>query len=842
MIVINNYFYITIFFIILVLLIYYLCNNQIRLLNNIYYNYDRLYHNILLNRQHNHKSKYKYKIIEPYSSSGLINGGWCQCIARSPSWSSPPCNTICPGGFSADGPEKGPFDATFVKPDVYQKYDNVWFTVGGANVGKPGDATCFDSLKSDKNKGFKITGVCYDMEGCIPACNIDSTGGCASSGNEDVFNTSIKLVVNHVIATKKTNPSWKFVYCPMGDLKDKCPKCMPDFKTYGQHFDYLIPMLYWGDGSYDQAPPKGWDLNMIKAKTKDWTDIGWPTSRIIITYQSLGIYNLKDKGPNFLKSIAQFTVDGKYAGLLGWAAAGYSPCTYSTDSCDSKNAMTIDSVFKGKSPPDPKTPTPTPAGTTPTPAGTTPTPAGTTPTPAGTTPTPAGTTPTPAGTTPTPAGTTPTPAGTTPTPQPPSTDCVATNIDLDWCYDNCQQPYNNCPIKYCSNACKTDSPSPTPAGTTPTPAGTTPTPAGTTPTPASTTPTPAGTTPTPASKTPTPASKTPTPASKTPTPASKTPTPASKTPTPAPGPPPKPSGNRKAYIGYWGSGGSTPKKGQIEEGLKRGYNIVAIAFADQIKSDGSFTIETNIKDYVPVKSDLVKSSGVPNSDWKYIVSFGGAAASGPTISSPDTFASNFVKNYETAASKYGFEGIDVDIETGMNVGLLKAFTIIFKQIIGKGHIVSMAPQPVNITPTGATMSFQVGNWNGYVPLVDSKIIDYVTFVAVQLYNNAVPGGSLEAYVKILQSGAKVTGVPEWSSGIVNIPSSKIVFGFPATSGAGSPALSSFLPPSNLANTYSGSSILKNTAGVMTWAIDWDASQNWAWIDSMTKIWGKSKAP
>ena len=78
--------------------------------------------------------------------------------------------------------------------------------------------------------------------------------------------------------------------------------------------------------------------------------------------------------------------------------------------------------------------------------------------------------------------------------------------------------------------------------------------------------------------------------------------------------------------------------------------------------------------------------------------------------------------------------------------------------------------------------FQAGATNSYAPLVDTTIIDSVSWVAPQLYNDAVPyEGDPVAYVKSLQASSKL----DWDGKELEIviPPSKIVLGYPATQAA-----------------------------------------------------------
>ena len=364
---------------------------------------------------------------------------------------------------------------------------------------------------------------------------------------------------------------------------------------------------------------------------------------------------------------------------------------------------------------------------------------------------------------------------------------IMPGVPDSWCNENCNWTPPNCPETYCqcdSGPAPTPGPGPTP-GPAPTP----------------------GPVPTPG------------------------PAPA---PTP-PGPPPS-----KAIIGYWGSAAQLPKKAQLAEALDRGYNVISVAFADHINSDGSFKITTNLGD-PPTKEAISADSTKDSSQWQYLLSFGGQNAIGPVLpdgAAEDAFVEGFVQTLDGVVTMYKFDGIDIDIEQGMTTPLLRAFRRVFQKLHAKGLIISMAPQPPNIDP-GEVSTFMEGSYNCYVPLVDETIIETVTYVAVQMYNNPMPFRDFEKYIESMQSDNTV----QWDGQQlkVNIPSSKLVFGHPAAVGAApaGPSEPWQNDPAKIVDRYRESPELMQTGGVMTWSIGWDASDGWRFIENVKNIWGQS---
>lgn len=229
----------------------------------------------------------------------------------------------------------------------------------------------------------------------------------------------------------------------------------------------------------------------------------------------------------------------------------------------------------------------------------------------------------------------------------------------------------------------------------------------------------------------------------------------------------------------------------------------------------------------------------------YLVSlFGGQNGAAPTLSGdPNAWAQNMFNNFQNLHNTIGFDGIDIDLEnawggTGDKVicGLRKFFNLMHNA----SYVVSMAPQTTAVTPEVSV--YQTGSWNSYVPLLDTGIIHAVDIVAVQLYNNAVPYNSPEAYAKALISGFSISGCPACPGSPVTcrvqVPAKKIAFGYPSGPGAapsGCPGIPGGCPYGNALKSLYSSSTLSNTSGVMTWSVEWDQASNWQFVSAATQI-------
>ena len=177
-----------------------------------------------------------------------------------------------------------------------------------------------------------------------------------------------------------------------------------------------------------------------------------------------------------------------------------------------------------------------------------------------------------------------------------------------------------------------------------------------------------------------------------------------------------------AIIGYWGSGPYTPFEGMegpsIADALTMGYNTILLSYADSFTVNGSFQIHTDmcpwynpgpagtVHECAPSKANISKEAGVDPDSWRYLLSFGGKDGAGPYMSAllelqeryaqEQAFAVGFLKQYKEVKAKYGFDGIDIDVESTLTTPLLSAFRTVLKTLHSEGEIVALAPETPNL--------------------------------------------------------------------------------------------------------------------------------------------------
>ncbi|MEU2023197.1 glycosyl hydrolase family 18 protein [Streptomyces sp. NPDC016469] len=309
---------------------------------------------------------------------------------------------------------------------------------------------------------------------------------------------------------------------------------------------------------------------------------------------------------------------------------------------------------------------------------------------------------------------------------------------------------------------------------------------------------------------------------------------------------PKPAG--KVLQGYWenwdgASNGVHPGMGWVpitdSRIAQHGYNVINAAFP-VIRSDGTVLwedgMDAGVKVSTPAEMCEAKANGAT-----LLMSIGGAAA-GIDLSSSKV-ADRFVETVVPILKKYNFDGIDIDIETGLsgsgNINTLSASQSNLIRIIDgvlarmpAGFGLTMAPETAYVTGGSVTYG---SIWGAYLPII-KKYADNgrLWWLNMQYYNGSMYGCSGDSYqagtvegfaaqTTCLNNGLTIQGTT------IKVPYDKQVPGLPAQPGAGG----GYMAPSQVGqawNTFNGS--LK---GLMTWSLNWDGSKGWSFGNNVKSL-------
>ncbi|SCG40501.1 glycosyl hydrolase family 18 protein [Micromonospora humi] len=346
-------------------------------------------------------------------------------------------------------------------------------------------------------------------------------------------------------------------------------------------------------------------------------------------------------------------------------------------------------------------------------------------------------------------------------------------------------------------------------------------------------------------------------------PPSPTPSPSpTRTPTPTPTATPSPTtpgGDTcalrsrpagKVLQGYWenwdgAANGVHPGLGWIPIADTRitghGYNVVTAAFP-VIRADGTVLwedgMDAGVKVPTPAQVCQAKAAGLT-----VLLSIGGAAA-GIDLGSA-AVADRFVATVVPILKRHNFDGIDIDIETGLtgsgNINQLSPSQANLIRIIDgvlaqmpAGFGLTMAPETAYVTGGSVTYG---SIWGAYLPIVKKYADDgRLWWLNMQYYNGSMygcagdsyPAGTVQGFTvqtQCLNNGLTVQGVT------IRVPYDKQVPGLPAQPGAGG----GYLDPSLVGQAWHGVPGLK---GLMTWSINWDGSKGWTFGDTVKALQGR----
>ncbi|MFD8740026.1 chitinase [Streptomyces sp. NPDC059618] len=282
-----------------------------------------------------------------------------------------------------------------------------------------------------------------------------------------------------------------------------------------------------------------------------------------------------------------------------------------------------------------------------------------------------------------------------------------------------------------------------------------------------------------------------------------------------------------AVTGYWQNfnNGATV---QTIAAVQSQYDIIAVAFADATSTPGavSFTLDSaGLGGYGvdQFKADIKAKQAAGK---KVVISIGGQNG---TISVSDSAsATNFANSVYSLMQTYGFDGVDIDLENGLNATYMSQALRSLSAKAGASLVITMAPQTIDMQSTS----------NSYFQTA-LNIKDILTVVNMQYYNS---GSMLGCDGKVYSQGSvdflTALACIQLQGGL---DPSQVGLGLPAsTSGAGSGYVSPTIVNNALdcltkltnCGSFKPSKAYPTLRGAMTWSTNWDASAGNAWSNAV----------
>jgi chitinase len=277
--------------------------------------------------------------------------------------------------------------------------------------------------------------------------------------------------------------------------------------------------------------------------------------------------------------------------------------------------------------------------------------------------------------------------------------------------------------------------------------------------------------------------------------------------------------------GYWqnfNNGATVQTIAQVQSQ----YDIIAVAFADATTTPGavSFTLDPSLNYSVAqFKADIAAKQAAGK---KVIVSVGGQNG---TISVRDSAsATNFANSVYTLMQTYGFNGVDIDLENGIDSTYMPQALRALSAKAGSGLIITMAPQTIDMLSAGSD----------YLATA-LKVKDILTIVNTQYYNS----GSMNGCDGGVYSQGSVDFITTLACTAIQagLSPSQVGIGTPASTSA---AGSGYVSPSVVNNaldclakgtgcgSFHPSTTWPGIGGAMTWSTNWDASAGNTWSNGV----------
>ncbi|WP_406124232.1 glycoside hydrolase family 18 protein [Streptomyces canus] len=284
---------------------------------------------------------------------------------------------------------------------------------------------------------------------------------------------------------------------------------------------------------------------------------------------------------------------------------------------------------------------------------------------------------------------------------------------------------------------------------------------------------------------------------------------------------------KHAVTGYWQNfnNGATVQK---LSAVQSQYDIIAVAFADATTTPGAvtFTLDSaGLGGYTvdQFKADIKAKQAAGK---KVVVSVGGQ--NGTVSVSDPTSAANFANSVYALMQTYGFDGVDIDLENGLNATYMSQALRSLSAKAGPDLILTMAPQTIDMQSTS----------NAYFQTA-LNVKDILTVVNMQFYNS---GSMLGCDGKVYSQGSvdflTALACIQLEGGL---SPSQVGLGLPAsTSGAGSGYVSpsvvnnalDCLTKGTACGSFKPSKTYPDLRGAMTWSTNWDAAAGNAWSNTV----------
>ncbi len=259
------------------------------------------------------------------------------------------------------------------------------------------------------------------------------------------------------------------------------------------------------------------------------------------------------------------------------------------------------------------------------------------------------------------------------------------------------------------------------------------------------------------------------------------------------------------------------------------YDLVVVAFAEATSQPGGVTfnldpaLSSALGGYS--KPQFISDIAALKAEGKTVIISVGGELGRVAVSDPAS-ATTFANNVDALMTEYGFQGVDIDLENGLNPTHMASA---LRQLSSKapGYVLTMAPQTIDVQ----------GNGGSYYELL-KLVKDITTVVHTQYYNS----GSMNGCDGKVYAQGSVDFITAQACTLLGVlRPDQVALGLPAsTRGAGS----GYVAPSVVNNalnclakgtncgTFKPSQTWPGIRGAMTWSINWDAANGYNFANTV----------
>lgn len=286
-----------------------------------------------------------------------------------------------------------------------------------------------------------------------------------------------------------------------------------------------------------------------------------------------------------------------------------------------------------------------------------------------------------------------------------------------------------------------------------------------------------------------------------------------------------------ALTGYWQNFDNGSSVMRLAE-VPAEYDLVAVAFAEADPAAPgavTFTIDPTLSGKLGGYTDADFTADIDAlhaAGRQVVVSVGGELGN-VTVNDPAS-AANFADSVHALMTRFGFDGVDIDLEHGVDPVNMAAALRQLSEKAGPGLVLTMAPQTLDMQSTGSAY-FQLA----------LSVKDILTVVNTQYYNSGTMNGC--------DGNVYAQGTVEFLTGLACIQlenglrPDQIGLGLPATGRAAGggyvdPAVVNAaldcLTTGQNCGSHTPPQTYPDIRGVMTWSINWDQTSGYAFADTV----------